>query len=61
MRKTLFHTTFASWLKVGQAVQLPITQGVLWSPLPSQTLCSMAMLILHLSVSYILAVSNFSN
>ena len=36
-RKTLFCMTFATWLTVGQAVQLSITQCGLQSHLPSQT------------------------
>ena len=36
-RKTSFHMTFAYWLTVSQAAQLPITQCRWWSHLPSQT------------------------
>ena len=38
MRQMLFHMTFATWPTVGWAVQLPITQCVPQSHLPSQTM-----------------------
>ena len=41
VRKTSFHMTFASQPAVGWAVQLPITQCVPQSHLPSQTLHAM--------------------
>ena len=52
MRQTLFCMSFATWPTVSWAVQLPITQCVLQSHLPSQTI--RAILNANYSLPYII-------
>ena len=51
--------TFATWLTVSQAVQLPITQCVLQSHLPSQTMCAILNANYMFTLYHIIAISKF--